>query len=117
MTQQEHRANRAPLARRDAGQALTQAAKEYVEAHSADKFALQAVKITNDHLFERFETAPYACVCPGFYAAPSGMGAMTFLYSLENRISVVISEAISAMGKAYHTRVSLPLCMPMRASM
>ena len=43
MTQQEHRANRAPLARRDAGQALTQAAKEYVEAHSADKFALQAV--------------------------------------------------------------------------
>lgn len=43
MTQQEHRTDRTVQARRDAGQALTRAAKEYVEAHSADKFALQAV--------------------------------------------------------------------------
>ena len=45
----------------------------------------------------------------GLYAAPSGIGLMTLLYSLENRISVVISEAISAMGKANQTRWSLPV--------
>ena len=43
MTQQERRLNREPTERRDAGRALAQAAKEYVEAHSAEKFTLQAV--------------------------------------------------------------------------
>ena len=42
MTQQEHRVNRTPTAKA-VGQTLTQAAKTYVEAHSEDKFALQAV--------------------------------------------------------------------------
>lgn len=43
MTQQERRLNRGPTERRDAGRALAQAAKEYVEGHSAEKFSLQAV--------------------------------------------------------------------------
>ena len=43
MTQQERHVDRTPAPRRDAGQALTQAAREYIESHSAEKFALQAV--------------------------------------------------------------------------
>ena len=42
MTQQERRVNHTPPSRA-AGQALTQTAKAYVEAHSEEKFALQAV--------------------------------------------------------------------------
>ena len=43
MTQQQRRVSREMEARRDAGQGLTQAAREYVEAHSEEKFSLQAV--------------------------------------------------------------------------
>ena len=43
MTQQERRTNRSPSSHRDAGGALTLAAKEYVEAHIEDKFSLQAI--------------------------------------------------------------------------
>ena len=42
MTQQERRVNHTPPSRA-AGQTLTQTAKDYVEAHSEEKFALQAV--------------------------------------------------------------------------
>ena len=42
MTQQERRVNHTPPSRA-AGQTLTQTAKAYVEAHSEEKFALQAV--------------------------------------------------------------------------
>ena len=50
------------------------------------------------------------------YREPSGMGSITFLYSRRNRISVVISEAISAMGKDSHTSQSVPVFRPRRAS-
>ena len=43
MTNEERRMSRSPRARGDAGAALSQAAREYVEAHSAEKFSLQAV--------------------------------------------------------------------------
>ncbi|MBQ8109153.1 MAG: helix-turn-helix transcriptional regulator [Clostridia bacterium] len=43
MTHEERRANRASPARGDSGRTLTAAAKAYVEAHSAEKFSLQAV--------------------------------------------------------------------------
>ena len=43
MTNEERRKNRTTPARGDAGRTLTQAAKDYVEAHSAEKFSLQAV--------------------------------------------------------------------------
>ena len=43
MTQQQRHLDRSPAPRRDAGQALTLAAKEYIESHSAEKFALQVV--------------------------------------------------------------------------
>ena len=42
MTQQERRVIQTPPVKA-AGQALTQAAKAYVEAHSEEKFALQAI--------------------------------------------------------------------------
>ena len=41
MTQQRRRANREMESRRDAGQGLARAAREYVEAHSEEKFSLQ----------------------------------------------------------------------------
>lgn len=41
MTQQQRRANREMESRRDAGQGLARAAREYVEAHSEEKFSLQ----------------------------------------------------------------------------
>ena len=43
MTNEQRRKSRTAPARGDAGQALTQAAKRYVEEHSAEKFSLQAV--------------------------------------------------------------------------
>ena len=43
VTNSERRQNRVAPARGDAGRALTEAAKAYIEAHSADKFALQAL--------------------------------------------------------------------------
>lgn len=43
MTSEERRSNRTTPARGDAGRALTQAARRYVEEHSAEKFSLQAV--------------------------------------------------------------------------
>lgn len=46
MTQQERRGGVAASARGDAGQALAQAARDYIEAHSEEKFALQAVADT-----------------------------------------------------------------------
>ena len=43
MTQQQRRSNRGATERRDSGQTLAGAAKDYVEAHSDEKFSLQAV--------------------------------------------------------------------------
>lgn len=43
MTQQERRTGVAASARGDAGQALARAARDYIEAHSEEKFTLQAV--------------------------------------------------------------------------
>ena len=43
MTNEERRRNRTATVRGDAGRTLTQAAKDYVQEHSADKFVLQAV--------------------------------------------------------------------------
>lgn len=43
MTNEERRKNRTVPVRGDAGRALTQAARDYVEKHSAEKFSLQAV--------------------------------------------------------------------------
>jgi two-component system response regulator YesN len=59
MTQQEHRVKRTPTAKA-VGQTLTQAAKTYVEAHSEDKFALQAVAdalfVNGSYLLRVFKT-------------------------------------------------------------
>lgn len=54
--------------------------------------------------------------CQRIQCAPSGIGSITFLYSRRNRISVVIREAISAMGKDSHTSQSAPVFRPRRAS-
>ncbi len=43
MTNEERRKNRVAPARGEAGKTLTLAAREYIEAHSAEKFSLQAV--------------------------------------------------------------------------
>ena len=43
MTNEERRKNRVAPTRGEAGKTLTLAAKEYIEAHSAEKFSLQAV--------------------------------------------------------------------------
>jgi len=43
MTQQERHLNLAPTPRTDSGRSLAQAARAYIEAHSEEKFSLQAV--------------------------------------------------------------------------
>ena len=43
MTQQKRRVSSAPQTRGDSGNALARAAKDYVDAHSEEKFSLQAV--------------------------------------------------------------------------
>ena len=43
MTNEEGRKNRVAPARGEAGKTLTLAAREYIEAHSAEKFSLQAI--------------------------------------------------------------------------
>ncbi len=66
---------------------------------------------------QRKSPLPVAGRAIGIHALPSGIGAITFLYSRRNRMSVVISEATSAMGKDSHTSQSTPVFRPMRASM
>ena len=43
MTNEERRKNRVAPTRGEAGKTLTLAAREYIEAHSAEKFSLQAI--------------------------------------------------------------------------
>ena len=59
MTQQRRRANREMESRRDAGQGLARAAREYVEVHSEEKFSLQemadALFVNGSYLLRAFK--------------------------------------------------------------